>query len=140
MDKIQTLCKGAIVIMIWNGFSALATVYDSDGSSTNCTIHPRHAGSERRYDHAAGGNLHVDAIGQCLKNISIIGVTGQTTINDQIPKTGNSPGAFQCNLPSGTTLFRISGIKFQGTVGPVYDGSAGQITIGGSQHDTEFQN
>jgi hypothetical protein len=29
------LCRGAIVILIWNGFSALATVYDSDGSSIN---------------------------------------------------------------------------------------------------------
>ena len=35
MDKIQTLCKGAIAILIWNGLPALATVYDSDGSSTN---------------------------------------------------------------------------------------------------------
>jgi polygalacturonase len=35
MCKYQTLWKGAIVILIWNGFSALATVYDSDGSSTN---------------------------------------------------------------------------------------------------------
>jgi len=29
------LCRGAIVILIWNGFSAVATVYDSDGSSIN---------------------------------------------------------------------------------------------------------
>jgi len=35
MCKSQNLCKGAMVILIWNGFSALATVYDSDGSSTN---------------------------------------------------------------------------------------------------------
>ncbi|KAF5409095.1 MAG: hypothetical protein Udaeo2_06730 [Candidatus Udaeobacter sp.] len=35
MCKYQTLCKGAIVILIWNGFSALAAVYDSDGSSIN---------------------------------------------------------------------------------------------------------
>jgi hypothetical protein len=35
MYKSQNLCKGAILIVIWNGFSALATVYDSDGSSTN---------------------------------------------------------------------------------------------------------
>jgi Pectate lyase superfamily protein len=35
MCKYQTLRKGAIVILIWNGFSGLATAYDSDGSSTN---------------------------------------------------------------------------------------------------------
>ena len=33
--KFQTLCRSAIVIWIWNGFSALATVYHSDGSPTN---------------------------------------------------------------------------------------------------------
>jgi hypothetical protein len=33
MCNSQNLCKTAIVILIWNGFSALATVYDSDGSS-----------------------------------------------------------------------------------------------------------
>ena len=131
MDKIQTLCKGAIVIMIWNGFSALATVYDSDGSSTNVqSIHDTLALNGDTITLPAGTFTWTQSV-NVSKNISIIGVAGQTTINDQIPKTGNSPGAFQCNLPSGTTLFRISGIKFQGTVGPVYDGSAGQITIGG---------
>jgi hypothetical protein len=35
MRNSQNLCKTAIVILIWNGFSALATVYDSDGSSIN---------------------------------------------------------------------------------------------------------
>ena len=35
MHKYQNLCKGAIVILSWSGFSALATVYGSDGSSTN---------------------------------------------------------------------------------------------------------
>jgi hypothetical protein len=35
MCKFQALGKSAIVILIWNGFPALATVYDPDGSSTN---------------------------------------------------------------------------------------------------------
>ena len=35
MGKFQTLCKSTIVILTWGGFSALATVYDSDGSSIN---------------------------------------------------------------------------------------------------------
>jgi hypothetical protein len=35
MCKFQTLYKSAIVVLIWNGFSALATVFDSDGSPTN---------------------------------------------------------------------------------------------------------
>jgi hypothetical protein len=35
MDKIQTLCKSVIVILMGTAFPALAMVYDSDGSSTN---------------------------------------------------------------------------------------------------------
>jgi hypothetical protein len=35
MGKLQTLCKSAIVFVTWSGFPALATVYNSDGSSTN---------------------------------------------------------------------------------------------------------
>src|SRR5258708_4917224 len=31
MVKFQTLCRSAIVIWIWNGFSALGTVYHSGG-------------------------------------------------------------------------------------------------------------
>jgi hypothetical protein len=35
MCNIRTLCRSAIVMVIWNGVSSLATVYNSDGSSTN---------------------------------------------------------------------------------------------------------
>ena len=35
MGKFQTLCRSAIVIWIWNGFSALGTVYHSDGSAAS---------------------------------------------------------------------------------------------------------
>jgi hypothetical protein len=35
MVKFQTLCRSAIVIWIWNGFSALGTVYHSDGSAAS---------------------------------------------------------------------------------------------------------
>src|SRR5213080_2037870 len=35
MRKLQTLCRNAIVIVTWSGFPALATVYDSDGSSAS---------------------------------------------------------------------------------------------------------
>jgi hypothetical protein len=35
MCRFQNLCKSAIVILSWNGFSALATVYQSDGSAAS---------------------------------------------------------------------------------------------------------
>ena len=131
MHKYQNICKGAIVILIWNGFSALATVYDSDGSSTNVqSIHDTLAQNGDTITLPAGIFTWTQTV-NISKNISIVGVAGQTTINDQISKTGGSPGAFRCNLPSGATLFRISGIKFQGTVGPAYTGSLGEISLDG---------
>jgi hypothetical protein len=35
MGIFRTVYRIAIVVVSWNGFSALATVYDSDGSPTN---------------------------------------------------------------------------------------------------------
>lgn len=35
MGNIRTLCRSAIIIAVWNGFSALATVYHSDGSAAS---------------------------------------------------------------------------------------------------------
>src|SRR5215475_702792 len=35
MVRFHTLCRSAIVIWIWNGFSALGTVYHSDGSAAS---------------------------------------------------------------------------------------------------------
>src|SRR5207248_11315601 len=35
MGKFNALCRSAIVIGIWNGFSALGTVYHSDGSAAS---------------------------------------------------------------------------------------------------------
>jgi hypothetical protein len=35
MGKFQTLCKSAIVALIWTGFSALASVYDSNGTASD---------------------------------------------------------------------------------------------------------
>ncbi len=50
MVKFQTLCRSAIVIWIWNGFSALGTVYHSDGSAAS--VQGLHEPSvKRRHDH-----------------------------------------------------------------------------------------
>ena len=35
MSKLRLIHNSAIFILIWNGLPALATVYDSDGSSIN---------------------------------------------------------------------------------------------------------
>ena len=35
MGNIRTLCRSAIAIVVWNGFSALATTFNSDGTSIN---------------------------------------------------------------------------------------------------------
>jgi len=35
MSKFRLMCTSAIVIVTWSGFSALGTVYNSDGSAAN---------------------------------------------------------------------------------------------------------
>jgi len=131
MGNIRTLCSTAIVILAGSSHSALATTYNSDGSPTNIqSIHDRQAHNGDTITLPAGTFAWTKTV-NISKNISIIGVKGRTIINDRISKTGSSPGAFNCSLPSGTTLFRISGINFQGAVGPINTGSLGEISVGG---------
>ena len=131
MFKSLVRWTSAAITLTSSGFSVLATVYESDGSSSNLqSIHDTLAQNGDTITLPAGTFTWTQTV-NLSKNISIVGVTGQTTINDQISKTAGSPGAFRCNLPSGATLFRISGIKFQGTVGPAYTGSLGEISLDG---------
>jgi hypothetical protein len=131
MGKFGRICRSTIIIFIWNGFSALATNHNSNGTPGDVQrIHDTLAQNGDTITLPAGTFTWIQPV-NISKNISIVGVTGQTTINDQISKTSSSPGAFRCNLPSGGTLFRISGIKFQGTVGPAYTGSLGEISLNG---------
>jgi hypothetical protein len=121
----------AAMTLVWSGFPAFATIYNSDGSSGNVQyIHDTLAQNGDTITLPASTFTWMQTV-NISKNIIIVGQTGQTTINDEIPKTSGSPGAFRCSLSSGTSLSRISGIKFQGAIGPAYTGSLGEISLDG---------
>ena len=70
--KIQIFCRGAIVIVIGSGFSALATVYDSNGSSANIqSIHDTLAQNGDTITLPAGTFTWTQTV-NVSKNISII--------------------------------------------------------------------
>jgi hypothetical protein len=133
MCKYQTLCKGAIVILIWNGFSALATVYDSDGTSINIqALHDASACHDGDtitipagrfiWDVAAGGIAGV----KITKAITLQGQTttdvingtdgGQTVLLDSNARRGPGGVPF-IRVETGSTndpnrKFRITGLAF----------------------------
>ena len=124
MCKSQNLCKGAIVILIWNGFSALATVYDSDGSSTNVQyIHDTLAQDGDMITLPAGTFLWASRV-NITKGITIQGETTTDTINrtandqtiivDNLPRVPGGQGFFHASTNS---YVRITGITFSGQGG-----------------------
>ena len=119
MGNIRTLCRSAIVMLIWNGFSSLATVYDSDGSSTNIqSIHDTLAQNGDTITMPAGTfawtiGVHISKAVQ-LQGAGI----GQTIILDAV----QIDRLLGVGLVAGN-LTRITGIEFR-------DG--GRVRIGGA--------
>jgi cell division septation protein DedD len=131
MGNIRTLCRSAIVIVTWNGFSALATVYDSDGSSTNV-----------QYTHdmlAQDGDTIALPVGTFTwttqvtisKGITLQGAgIGQTIVKDNIHSA--SVRLLDISLKAGLVT-RVTGIEFQdGGRTPTPSAPNGVIVIGGS--------
>jgi hypothetical protein len=128
MRQIQTLCRSAIVILIGNGFSALATVYDSDGSSTNIqSIHDTLARNGDTITLPSGTFTWTTGV-NITKAITLEGSTTVTgagtstpTVNDVTIVRDATPrgnGIVRVTL-SGSQVFRMTGITFA-------DGSGGQ--------------
>jgi hypothetical protein len=112
MCKFQNLCNGAIVILIWNGFSALATVYDSDGSSTNVqSIHDTLAQDGDTITLPIGIFTWSTRV-YVTKGVTILG-TGveNTTIVSNVPYNATQAAFY---VESGTKPVRISGFTAQG--------------------------
>ena len=147
MCKYQTLCKGAIVILIWNGFSALATVYNSDGTSINIQyIHDNLAQDGDTITLPPGTFTWTTGV-TVNKGITIQGqttvsgdhstwsVTSPPPVSDQTILVDNiTSGArfFNCTALPGQNL-RITGITFKGGTG---SGPNGPISVGGSTNNT----
>jgi hypothetical protein len=107
--KLQALCKGAIVILTWSGVSALAAVYDSDGSSTNIQlIHDTLAQNGDTITLPLGAFTWTSKV-TIAKAIILQGAgVGQTLITDGVQQ-GSTIGI---TLVPGQ-LTRITGVEFQ---------------------------
>jgi hypothetical protein len=108
MCKFQNLCKGAIVILSWNGFSALATVYHSDGSA---------ASVQGLHDAALNGDTITLPTGTFIwdrqvsitKAITLQGAgAGSTIVKDAV----QSGQLVRWSLAAGQNS-RLTGIEFQ---------------------------
>jgi hypothetical protein len=118
MCNSQNLCKAAIVILIWNGFSALATVYDSDGSSIGVqSIHDLLAQNGDTIAVPAGEFTWSTQI-HITKNITLQGAgAGVTTIIDNVPKAGGNNTTVCMCFDGVTGNVRITGFTIH--VSPV---------------------
>jgi Predicted solute binding protein len=91
MCKYQTL--RAIVILIWNGFSALATIYDSDGSSNVQSIYDTLAQNGDTIALPAG-IIPEDRAAPWLGNVGVPGgIPTRTTIYRTITPSGGDDSA-----------------------------------------------
>jgi hypothetical protein len=125
MHKYQNLCTGAIVIMIWNGFSALATVYDSDGSSVNIqSIHDTLAQNGDTITLPANGNFTWP---------SAVSITKAITLDGQNSTVISSvTGGFGISLISRPNLLiTVKNIRFVG-----WQASNALILLGGYGENT----
>ena len=119
MGKFQTLCRSAIVIWIWNGFSALGTVYHSDGSAASVQgLHNAVLNGDTITIPAGTFNWTTKVT--ISKSITLQGAgVGQTIIRDAV----QGGPLLQTTLAAGG-LTRITGIEFQ-------DGGRGNAELGG---------
>src|SRR5438552_16154988 len=121
MSKLRLIHNSAIFILIWNGLPALATVYDSDGSSINVQyIHDFQATDGDTITIPAGTFTWTTGV-FFSKGITLQGattVTGAgganavandvTIIKDDVPRSSQIVGA----TVSGSRVFRLTGITF----------------------------
>src|SRR5581483_11322452 len=132
--KLKILLFALALVLALMFFAAGAdagTTYNSNGSPDDIQrIHDTLAHDGDVITMPAGAFTWTRPV-QVRKNISVLGVPGQTILNDAIAKPATEPGAFHCILPSRTTLFRISGIKFNATGTGNDTGSLGEITVDG---------
>ena len=132
MCNIRTLCRGAIVMMMWNGFSSLATVYNSDGSSTNVQyIHDALAQDGDTIALPVGTFSWATKV-RILKAVTLQGAgVGQTVVKDGV----QNGSLIQWSLAAGQ-LSRLTGIEFQdGGRVATQAAPAGIIRVDGSNTD-----
>ena len=125
MSKLRLIHNSAIFILIWNGLPALATVYDSDGSSINVQyIHDFQATDGDTITLPAGTFDWTTGV-SFSKGITLRGattITGAggpnavandvTIVKDDVPRSSQIVGV----TVSGSRVFRLTGITFAASV------------------------
>src|SRR6266566_248420 len=139
MRKFRLICKSAIVILIWNGSSALATVYDSDGSAADVQrIHDTLAADGDTITIPAGtfrwtSRLNITK-GITLQGQTTIGGAGTanpiisdaTIIQDDTPRSGSGQGIITAQMNANQS-FRLTGITFSPGTNSTYSDHAIQL-------------
>jgi cell division septation protein DedD len=131
MGNIRTLYRSAIVIVTWSGFSALATVYNSNGSSTNLQyIHDTLAHDGDTITLPAGTfSWSTQVI--MTKGITLQGAgSDQTVLIDNISRSGQV--CFIQSTTTATQFVRVTGIHFTGLGGSTQPASNGALRFGGN--------
>ena len=108
VGNIRKLCRSAIIIWIWNGFSALGAVYHSDGSAASVQgLHNQVLNGDTITIPAGTFTWRTKVI--IRKSITLLGEgKGQTVIKDAVNGTQLIDVALVANK-----LTRITGIEFQ---------------------------
>jgi hypothetical protein len=127
MVKFQTLCRSAIVIWIWSGFSALGTVYHSDGSVASVQgLHDQVLDGDTitlpNGSFSWTGTLHltkaVTIKGNTDCNVDAGTCTDATVVIDNLSNRNNPLISIDANGGQ-----RITGIKFEsGSTSSMYNG------------------
>ena len=138
MSKLRLIHNSAIFILIWNGLPALATVYDSDGSSTNIQyIHDTLAHDGDTIQLPAGTFIWNTQV-HIVKNITLQGSRqGATTINDNVPKNGGG-GSVMLLCDGITGNLRITGFTVHGQAQDTNVYNKGTIAVGGTSHSVRI--
>jgi hypothetical protein len=135
MCKFQNLCKGAIVILSWKGLSALAAIYDSDGSSTNIqSIHDTLAQNGDTIT-LPPGTFTWSAGVTITKAIMLQGQGVSATIVIDDVQSPNRLISFE--LVAGN-LSRLTGIEFQDGGRTTYL-SGNVFTVGSNTNGSQFR-
>jgi hypothetical protein len=128
MGTLQTLCRSAVVIWIWKGFSALGTVYHSDGSAASVQgLHDQVLNGDTIT--LPAGNFTWSTGVAITKAITLQGAgVGQTILKDNVQ--GNP--LLRVTLAA-NNLTRLTGIEFQhGGRSSTAGGHGGVIHVDGS--------
>jgi hypothetical protein len=134
MGNIRTLCRSAIVMATWNGLSALATVFDSDGSSTNVQYIHNTLAQDGDTIALPVGTFSWSTPVSFTKAVNIQGAgTDQTVIYDNVPKPNGSQSMvmFTATVDAGKSL-RVTGFTIRGEAQDTQNYNKGTLNFWGN--------